>query len=158
MDSGPRAEEDKSMRFQTRLTPEMLDRYTRSGYWRGETCYDILRRRAAAHPDRVAIVDRGRRITYRDLKARVDRVAAHLGALGIGAGDVITIQLPNWAEFAFVFFAAEHLGAVANQIGPDFRIREVEYIIRFSESRAYVCPRSEERRVGKECRFRECAA
>ena len=128
------------MRFQTRLTPEMLDRYTRSGYWRGETCYDILSRRAAAHPDRVAIVDRGRRITYRDLKARVDRVAAHLGALGIGAGDVITIQLPNWAEFAFVFFAAEHLGAVANQIGPDFRIREVEYIIRFSESRAYVCP------------------
>src|SRR2546426_4604656 len=71
MDSGPRAEEDKSMRFQTRLTPEMLDRYTRSGYWRGETCYDILSRRAAAHPDRVAIVDRGRRITYRDLKARV---------------------------------------------------------------------------------------
>src|SRR2546428_3300376 len=140
MDSGPRAEEDKSMRFQTRLTPEMLDRYTRSGYWRGETCYDILSRRAAAHPDRVAIVDRGRRITYRDLKARVDRVAAHLGALGIGAGDVITIQLPNWAEFAFVFFAAEHLGAVANQIGPDLRIREVEYIIRFSESRAYVCP------------------
>ena len=128
------------MRFQTRLTPEMLDRYTRSGYWRGETCYEILSRRAAAHPDRVAIVDRGRRITYRDLKARMDRVAAHLGALGIGAGDVITIQLPNWAEFAFVFFAAEHLGAVANQIGPDFRIREVEYIIRFSESRAYVCP------------------
>src|SRR3989442_1433888 len=140
MDSGPRAEESTSMRFQTGLTPEMLDRYTRSGYWRGETCYDILSRRAAAHPDRVAIVDRGRRITYRDLKARVDRVAAHLGALGIGAGDVITIQLPNWAEFAFVFFAAEHLGAVANQIGPDFRIREVEYIIRFSESRAYVCP------------------
>jgi len=140
MDSGPRAEEDKSMRFQTRLTPEMLDRYTRSGYWRGETCYEILSRRAAAHPDRVAIVDRGRRITYRDLKARMDRVAAHLGALRIGAGDVITIQLPNWAEFAFVFFAAEHLGAVANQIGPDFRIREVEYIIRFSESRAYVCP------------------
>src|SRR5919198_6211306 len=128
------------MRFQTRLTPEMLDRYTRSGYWRGETSYDILSRRVAAHPDRVAIVDRGRRITYLDLKSRVDRVAAHLGALGIGPGDVVTVQLPNWAEFAFVFFAAERLGAVASQIGPDFRSREVEYIIRFSESRAYVCP------------------
>ena len=34
----------------------------------------------------------------------------------------------------------ERLGAVANQIGPDFRSREVEYILRFSESRAYVCP------------------
>src|SRR6185503_4533019 len=71
---------------------------------------------------------------------RVDRVAAGFKALGIGAGDVVTIQLPNWAEFAYVFFALERLGAVANQIGPDFRSREVDYILRFSESRAFVCP------------------
>src|SRR4029077_16933093 len=31
-------------------------------------------------------------------------------------------------------------GAVANQIGPDFRSREVNYILRFSESRAFVWP------------------
>jgi acyl-CoA synthetase (AMP-forming)/AMP-acid ligase II len=55
---------------------------------------------------------------------------------------VVTIQLPNWAEFADVFFALECLGAVANQIGPDFRSREVDYILRFSESRAFVCPAS----------------
>jgi non-ribosomal peptide synthetase component E (peptide arylation enzyme) len=134
--------EPTPMEIETRLTPEMLDRYTRSGAWSAETFDDILSRRAAAHPERVAIVDRGQWIPYRDLKARVDRVAAHLGALGIGAGDVITIQLPNWAEFAYVFFAAARLGAVANQIGPDFRSREVEYILHFSESRAYVCPAS----------------
>jgi len=126
--------------FQTRLTPERLERYTRSGHWGTETFYDLLARRARAHPDRVALVDRGRRVTYGELKARIDRVAAHLAAFGLGPGDVVTIQLPNWAEFAYVFFAAERLGAVANQIGPDFRSREVEYIIRFSESRAYVCP------------------
>ena len=85
-------------------------------------------------------MDRRHRVTYGELKARVDRVAAKLGALGIGRGDVVTIQLPNWVEFAYVFFALERLGAVANQIGPDFRSREVEYIIRFSESRAFVCP------------------
>jgi acyl-CoA synthetase (AMP-forming)/AMP-acid ligase II len=67
-------------------------------------------------------------------------VAAGFGALGIGVGDVVTIQLPNWAEFAYVFFALERLGAVANQVGPDFRSREVDYILRFSESRAFVCP------------------
>ena len=128
------------MTFQTRLTPERLERYTRSGHWGTETFYDLLARRARAHPDRVALVDRGRRVTYGELKARIDRVAAHLAAFGLGPGDVVTIQLPNWAEFAYVFFAAERLGAVANQIGPDFRSREVEYIIRFSESRAYVCP------------------
>jgi len=130
------------MRFETRLSDELIERYQQSGYWGAETFYAILARRAATHPDRVAIVDRGRRITYGELRTRVDRVAAGLGALDIGRGDVVTIQLPNWAEFAYVFFALERLGAVANQIGPDFRSREVDYILRFSESRAFVCPAS----------------
>ncbi len=128
------------MAFQTRLTLELVDRYTRSGHWGAEILHDVLSRRAAAHPDREALVDRRGRVTYGELKARVDRVAGKLGELGIGPGDVVTIQLPNWAEFAYVFFALERLGAVANQIGPDFRSREVEYILRFSESRAFVCP------------------
>jgi len=130
------------MRFETRLTDGLIGRHQRSGHWGAETFYAILARRAGAHPNRVAIVDRGRRVTYGELKTRVDRVAAGLGALGIGAGDVVTLQLPNWAEFAYVFFALERLGAVANQIGPDFRSREVDYILRFSESRAFVCPAS----------------
>src|SRR5215510_8581593 len=128
------------MKFETRLTDGLIARYRQSGHWGDETFYAILERRVAAHPDREALVDRRHRVTYALLKARVDRVAAQLGSLGVGAGDVVTIQLPNQVEFAYVFFALERLGAVANQIGPDFRSREVEYIIRFSESRAYVCP------------------
>src|SRR5213594_4746577 len=130
------------MKFETRLTDDLIARYQKSGHWGAETFYSILAARAAAHPDRIAIVDRGRRVTYAELKTRVDRVAAGFAALGIGSGDVVTIQLPNWAEFAYVFFALERLGAVANQIGPDFRSREVDYILRFSESRAFVCPAS----------------
>ena len=130
------------MGFETRLTDELIARYQQAGHWGSETFYAILARRAKTYPDRVAIVDRGRRVTYGELKTRIDRVAAGLDALGIEAGDVVTIQLPNWAEFAYVFFALERLGAVANQIGPDFRSREVDYILRFSESRAFVCPAS----------------
>src|SRR5437879_2412252 len=128
--------------FETRLTPALIERYTRSGHWSRETFYSILASRAEAHPDRVAIVDRRGAVTYAELLTRVDRVAAGLHQLGIGPGDVVTIQLPNWAEFAYVFFACERVGAVANQIGPDYRSREVEYILRFSESRAYVAPAS----------------
>jgi non-ribosomal peptide synthetase component E (peptide arylation enzyme) len=130
------------MPFATRLTPALIERYTRSGHWGTETFHDILARRAAAHPDREALVDHRHRVTYGELLARVDRTAAALQQLGIGPGDVVTIQLPNWVEFAYVFFACERIGAVANQIGPDFRSREVEYILRFSESRAFVCPAS----------------
>ena len=126
--------------FQTRLTPDLVERYMRSGHWGSETFSQILQRQATAHPDREVIIDHRQRVTYGELCARVDRTAAALQHLGIGPGDVVTIQLPNWAEFAYVFFACERLGAVANQIGPDFRSREVEYILRFSESRAFVCP------------------
>ena len=105
-----------------------------------QTFHDVLVHRAAAHPEREALVDLHHRVTYGELLARVERTAAALQSLGIGPGDVVTIQLPNWVEFAYVFFACERIGAIANQIGPDFRSREIEYIVRFSESRAFVCP------------------
>jgi non-ribosomal peptide synthetase component E (peptide arylation enzyme) len=128
--------------FETRLTPALIERYTRSGHWGTETFDAVLARRAAEHPDRIAVIDHRTRLTYGELRHGVDDVAAGLADLGVGPGDVVTIQLPNWVEFAYVFFACERVGAVANQIGPDYRSREVEYILRFSESRAYVCPAS----------------
>jgi non-ribosomal peptide synthetase component E (peptide arylation enzyme) len=127
------------MPFETRLTPEMIARHTESGWWGKDTIYGLLCARVAAHPEREAIVDSRRRVTYRELKDGIDRTAAVLKAHGIGRGDVVTIQLPNWIEFALVFFALEVIGAVANKISPDFRSREVSYILRFSQSRAYVC-------------------
>ena len=126
--------------FDTRLTPELIERYTHSGHWGTERFSHILAERAEAHPDREAIIDPRQRISYGQLRAGVDRMAAAFQHLGIGPGDVVTLQLPNWIEFAYVFFALEQVGAIANQIGPDFRSREVEYILRFSESRAFVCP------------------
>ncbi|MGH7339093.1 MAG: AMP-binding protein, partial [Candidatus Rokuibacteriota bacterium] len=86
--------------FETRLSTDLIERYTRSGHWGSETFYSILARRAAAHPERVAVVDPRTRVTYGELRQRVDAVAAGLHALGIGPGDVVTIQLPNWVEFA----------------------------------------------------------
>jgi acyl-CoA synthetase (AMP-forming)/AMP-acid ligase II len=130
------------MPFETRLTPQMIARHTGSGWWGTDTVYGLLSARVAAHPDREAIVDARRRVSYRALKDGIDRTAAVLKRQGIGRGDVVTIQLPNWIEFAFVFLALELLGAVANKISPDFRSREVSYILRFSKSRGYVCSRS----------------
>lgn len=130
------------MPFETRLTQEMIDRFTASGDWGTETFYDLLCERVARHPDREAVVDAHTRITYGELKHKVDSTAAFLRAQGIEAGDVVTIQLPNWVEFLYVFFSLELIGAVANKISPDFRGREVEFILQFSNSRAYVCSKS----------------
>ena len=45
------------MIFENRLTPDMIARYTRGGYWGKETFYDLLFARVASHPNREAIVD-----------------------------------------------------------------------------------------------------
>ena len=123
----------------TRLTPALRKKYIDSGAWKDVTFYHYLEERARVHPDRVVFIDANRTITYAGLKDEIDRCAAFLRSLGIGAGDVVTIQIPNRIEFPVVFFSLELIGAIANKISPDFRRREVEYILRFSRSKGYVC-------------------
>jgi len=127
------------MKFETRLTPAMAARWRGAGLWGDETLATVLARRVSETPDREALTDSTHRLTYRELAHGIDRMAARLRALGIGEGDVVTIQLPNWIEFALVLFALERLGAVAVTVSVDFRSRELEYIMRFSGSKMFVC-------------------
>jgi non-ribosomal peptide synthetase component E (peptide arylation enzyme) len=128
------------MRFETVVKPELARRWRGAGEWRDETFFQILEAKAEAHPDRQVFVDAEARITYGELKDKVERCAAFLREIGIGRGDVVTIQLPNRIAFPIVFFALELIGAIANKVNPDFRVRELDYILRFSGSRAFVCP------------------
>jgi acyl-CoA synthetase (AMP-forming)/AMP-acid ligase II len=127
------------MAFATRLTPAMAARWRGAGLWSDETFASALAERVRATPEREALTDGTRRVSYRELADGIDRMAARLRGLGIAAGDVVTIQLPNWIEFASVFFALERLGAVAVTVSVDFRSRELEYIMRFASSKMFVC-------------------
>ena len=130
------------MHFETVLKPELAERWRRSGLWTNQSIFDLLAARAAEHPDREVFADATQRMTYGALKEKVERCAAFLADIGIGPGDVVTVQLPNRVAFPIVYFALELIGAVANKVNPDFRVRELDYILRFSGSRAFVCPAS----------------
>ena len=129
------------MPYETTMKAELAAEYHRSGQWLNRTVFDVLKEKAAAHPDREVFADEHKRLTYGQLKDRVERCATYLRKIGIGRGDVVTIQLPNRIEFPIVFFSLELIGAVANTVNPDFRARELEYILRFSKSKAIVCAR-----------------
>ncbi len=113
--------------------------YRERGWWKDKTFSQILEPRALSTPDREAMSDARRRITYGQLWSEVCRFAEFLRRQGVGRGDVVTLQLPNRIEFPVVFFSLELIGAVANKISADFRAVEVEYILKFSRSKAYVC-------------------
>ena len=125
--------------YKTRLTDALRARYIGSKGWHDVTFYSFIEKGAREHPDRLVFVDENRSLTYAQLKEQVDRCAAFLKSIGIGPGDVVTMQFPNRVEFPIVFFSLELIGAIANKISPDFRRREVEYILRFSNSKAFVC-------------------
>src|SRR5713101_1988187 len=127
------------MAFETRLTPAMAARWRGACLWSDEAFATVLARHMRETPGREALTDGTRRLTYQELAHGIDRMAARLRALGIGQGDVVTIQLPNWIEFALVFFSLERLGAVAVTVSVDFRSRELEYIMRFAGSKMLVC-------------------
>jgi non-ribosomal peptide synthetase component E (peptide arylation enzyme) len=128
------------MRFETVLKPELAQRWRAAGEWCEDSPFAILAAQAGRTPDRVAFIDGQGKITYGELKDKVERCAQFLRSIGIERGDVVTIQLPNRIAFPIVFFALELIGAIANKVNPDFRIRELDYIVRFSGSKGFICP------------------
>ena len=118
---------------------DQAQRYREKGWWKDKTFSQILEPRALETPAREAMCDARRRITYGQLWSEVCRFAEFLRRQGVGKGDVVTLQLPNRIEFPVVFFSLELIGAIANKISADFRAVEVDYILKFSRSKAFVC-------------------
>ena len=129
-----------------RLTPEMVRRYTEQGAWGTTLLHDFLDRHAAERPNHQAVVSpaRGRdelaRLTYRQLAEEVDRAAGGLRALGLGQGDVVSIQLPNWYEFLVLALATSRIGGIVNGITPIYRQYELRFILNRTASKLMVVP------------------
>ncbi|WP_110933224.1 (2,3-dihydroxybenzoyl)adenylate synthase [Paenibacillus bouchesdurhonensis] len=114
------------------------EKYRKEGCWSGETFGELLRKRAKAHGERIAIVSGERRISYAELDARADRLAEGLLSIGIQQRDRVVVQLPNIAEFFEVIFALFRIGALPVFALPLHRRNEISYISEFSEAKAYI--------------------
>jgi acyl-CoA synthetase (AMP-forming)/AMP-acid ligase II len=90
--------------------------------------------------DRLALhdSDRGRSWTYAQLGEDVARLAGGLADRGVGPGDVVCFQLFNCAEFAQLYLAAEHLGAIASPINFRFSGGETAHVLDDSRPAAFV--------------------
>lgn len=99
---------------------------------------DSLVRSAARYPDRLAVVDGGRRFTYAELNAWVNRVAHGLLAKGYERGAVLALASGNSAEFLVTYYACAKLGVVCVPINLGWRGDEVAYVLGHSEARGIV--------------------
>lgn len=99
------------------------------------TPVDFLRRSVEVLPEKVAVIDGERRLTYRELGAFVGRLAAFLRERGVGKGDVVSIISGNRSEMLAAHFAIPMIGAVLNTINTRLDAATVAYIFDHSESR-----------------------
>ncbi|MBK5446599.1 AMP-binding protein [Peribacillus sp. TH24] len=128
------------MKLDTILSQEYVEKY--QCIWPNRTILDYLNDAIENDPDKIAIIDKKSRFTYKELGKLVDRIALGLLNIGLGKGDVISFQLPNWNEFIILHYAVTRIGAISNPLIPIYRDREIGYMVEMAESKMIVVPDS----------------
>ena len=86
-------------------------------------------RRARISPDRTALLDPNRTLTYAELAARTTRYAGALRRLGVGPGDRVAYLGVNAVEVFETFFATWLLGAIAVPLNYRLSGPEISYML-----------------------------
>ncbi|MGH2962470.1 MAG: class I adenylate-forming enzyme family protein [Solirubrobacterales bacterium] len=89
---------------------------------------ETMARWARRQPHRTAVVDDRSRLTYSELDTLVDAIGAALQRAGVGAGDIVSSQLPNCIEALALSLAVTRVGAVHNPMVTIYGRREVDFI------------------------------
>src|ERR1044072_9438936 len=90
---------------------------------------------APAKPFLFSEVD-GRQFTYSQFSAAVDRTAAMLSFRGVRKRDVVSLLMPNSAEYIIAYFACWKLGALAGPVNSLLKEHEIEFVMNNSEAKA----------------------
>jgi acyl-CoA synthetase (AMP-forming)/AMP-acid ligase II len=88
--------------------------------------------------DRIALVEAGVQISYRELLDRVDAFAGALAERGIGVGDVVGLLSPNSAAFAVAFHGILRAGATATTINALFTANDIAKQLTDSQARMLI--------------------
>ncbi|MEO7709666.1 MAG: AMP-binding protein, partial [Caldimonas sp.] len=114
------------------------DRIVRCYAARPRSLFALFARAVQTRPEHDAVVCNGRRWSYRQADAEVERLAAGLHALGLERGDRLAMLVGNRPEFVFVLFAAQRLGLITVPIGTREQRPGLAYMLAQCGARAIV--------------------
>ena len=136
------------MDFDPILPRRRLDSAGAKKHWPNKLFSDYVDEAAASVPDKTAwsnfnsMTGVASTLSFKEFQTLSDRIALGLFALGVEKNDVVSVQLPNWWEFAAAYAATSRIGAVINPLMPIFRQREISYMMGFAESKVIIIPRN----------------
>ncbi|MEO8041979.1 MAG: long-chain fatty acid--CoA ligase [Acidobacteriota bacterium] len=98
---------------------------------------DLLEQRVAASPAKTFLFSEadGREWTYAEFDSAVNRTANMLLANGISKGDVLSLLMPNSAEYIIAYFACWKIGALAGPVNSLLKREEIEWVVENSEAK-----------------------
>lgn len=108
-----------------------------------QTVGELLEEVAARFPNRQAVkyIDRDYFRTWKDFNAEVDEVAKGFLEIGIVKGDHVAIWATNVPEWLLTLFACAKIGAVLVTVNTNYKVFELEYLLRQSDTKALVMTR-----------------
>lgn len=121
-----------------RYTDAEIASHYAAGFWQPTSFNALLAQRAAERPDATFVFDSTTAFTYREFYERALRLAVGFAREGMGRGDRVAVQLPNWTEVPVIAAALSRIGAVLVPIMPIYRDDEVGYVVRHSGAAAVV--------------------
>ncbi len=119
---------------------EDADRYIKCRCWPGVTMGDLLDKAADVYPNKEALVDKTNRYTYAEVREMASRLAVSLMELGIKKQDRVLLQLPNWHEFVWSYFALQKIGAIVTLLLARHGRTEINHIARLTKATAWIVP------------------
>ena len=125
----------------TPYAKEDAEKYNRMRWWLGMTWGDVFNKATDIYPDKVGLVDDVGRWTYRELRQTVDKLAISFMKLGIKQKDRVFIQLPNWHEYIYSFFALQKIGAIVVLLIPRHNQVEINHFCKLTEPVAWILPK-----------------
>lgn len=117
---------------------EDADKYNKFRWWPGITMGDLLDKAADMYPNKEALVDNTSRYTYSGVREKANKLAISLMELGIKKQDRVLLQLPNWNEFVYSYFALQKIGAIVVLLLARHGQVEVDHICRLTRATAWI--------------------
>lgn len=119
---------------------EDAEKYDKFRWWPGLTFGDLLDKAADVYPDKEAFVDGKSRLTFSQARAKTNRLAIGLMNLGIRPLDRVLVQLPNWNEFVYAYFALQKIGAIVVLLIDRYRQYEISHLTQLTGATGWVVP------------------
>ena len=99
---------------------------------------NFLENSATKYPNKIAVIHKEQRVTYKRLNSKADNLSANLLDIKVAKGDRIVLLMENCVDYIISYYATLKAGAVAAPLNPGLKPDELQYLLNQLEPSAII--------------------